>query len=154
MTIRPYTGVSDGISKGKRKGTEAFVKHCELLSGRVLKNNGTWGVRTIRGSKNQLSVHATGRAMDLSWRGHSRYKAVEFVEFLVRNAAVLEIELIIDYFPSPHGRAYKCTRNHWLNYKSKTVSGAPNGDWFHIEISPKFADSPKAVHQAFKSLLS
>jgi hypothetical protein len=25
MTVRPYTGTSDGIAKGKRAGTEAFI---------------------------------------------------------------------------------------------------------------------------------
>lgn len=152
MARRPYTGVSDGISKGKRKGTEAFVKHCRLLSGGVLWNNGTWGVRPIRGTTDRLSVHATGRAMDLSWRGHSRAKAKEFVEFLAANADVLGIEMILDYFPSPYGRGWKCTRGSWMTYSSPSLHGAPQGDWFHIEISPEMADSPKKVHEAFRSL--
>ena len=150
MARRKYTGF-DGVATGKRRGTEAFVKHCVLLSGKNLWNNGTWGVRPIRGS-DKMSVHSTGRAMDLSWRGKDRVAANKFIEFLAANAAALGIELIIDYFPSPHGRAYKCTRDGWEKYTKKTVSGAPKGDWYHIELSPEFADDAKKVHQAFKTL--
>lgn len=152
MARRPYTGMSDGVSKGKRPGTEAFVKHCVLLSKKNLWNNGTWGVRSIKGKPEKMSVHSTGRAMDLSWRGKDRKTANEFINFLADNAAALGIELIIDYFPAPHGRAYKCTRDAWEKYESHTVTGAPRGDWYHIELSPEFADDAKKVHQAFKVL--
>lgn len=150
MARRKYTGF-DGVATGKRRGTEAFVKHCILLSGKNLWNNGTWGVRPIRGS-DKMSVHSTGRAMDLSWRGKDRAEANKFIELLAKNAAALGIELIIDYYPKPHGRAYKCTRDAWEKYTKKTVSGAPEGDWYHIELSPEFADDAKKVHQAFKAL--
>jgi hypothetical protein len=147
---RPYTGF-DGVAKGKRRGTERFVKEVIRLSKRNLWNNGTWGVRPIRGS-DRMSVHATGRAMDLSWRGKDRIVANDTIEFLVKNADVLGIELVIDYWPKPHGRAYKCTRKGWIRYTKKTVSGAPQGDWYHIELSPEFADDPKKVREAFRSL--
>jgi hypothetical protein len=150
MKRRPYTGF-DGVAKGKRRGTETFVKHARLLSKGNLWNNGTWGVRPIRGS-DRMSVHATGRAMDLSWRGKDRAEANKFIEMVVANADKLGVELVIDYWPRPHGRAYKCTRPGWVRYTKKTVSGAPQGDWYHLELSPEFADDPKKVHQAFKSL--
>lgn len=149
---RKYTGF-DGVSKGKRAGTEAFVKHVVLLSRKNLWNNGTWGVRAIRGS-DKMSVHSTGRAMDLSWRGKDRAEANKVIEMLADNADKLGVELIIDYFPRPHGRAWKCTRGSWMKYTKKTVSGAPQGDWYHIELSPEFADDAKKVHQAFKSLFA
>jgi hypothetical protein len=144
--------MSDGVSKGKRPGTEAFVKHSVLLSKKNLWNNGTWGVRSIKGKPEKMSVHSTGRAMDLSWRGKDRKTANEFINFLADNAAALGIELIIDYYPIPYGRAYKCTRDAWEKYDRPTVSGAPKGDWYHIELSPEFADDAKKVHQAFKAL--
>ena len=84
-----YTGTSDGIAKGKRKGTEAFVKHVSLLSKGNLWNNGTWGVRAIKGKPEYLSVHSTGRAMDLSWRGKSRAEANKVIEMIVANADAL-----------------------------------------------------------------
>jgi hypothetical protein len=147
-----YTGTSDGISKGKRKGTEAFVKHVALLSKGNLWNNGTWMVRQIKGKSQYLSVHSTGRAIDLSWRGKSRAEANKVIEMIVANADALGVEMVLDYFPKPHGRGYKCTRKGWFKYTKATLGGAPNGDWYHIEISPAFADDPKKVHQAFKAL--
>jgi hypothetical protein len=36
-------------------------------------------------------------------------------------------------------------------YETKTVSGAPGGDWWHIELSPAFADSPEAVKAIFEA---
>ncbi|CAB4139812.1 hypothetical protein UFOVP355_6 [uncultured Caudovirales phage] len=147
-----YTGTSDGIAKGKRKGTEAFVKHVALLSKGNLCNNGTWGVRAVKGKPQYLSVHATGRAMDLSWRGKSRQEANKVIEMIVANADALGVELVLDYFPKPYGRGYKCTRKGWSKYTAPSLSGAPNGDWYHLEISPEFADDPKKVHEAFKAL--
>jgi hypothetical protein len=147
-----YTGTSDGISKGKRKGTEAFVKHVSLLSKRNLWNNGTWGVRQIKGKSKYLSVHSTGRAMDLSWRGKSRKEANKVIEMIVANADKLGVEMVLDYFPKPYGRGYKCTRKRWMKYTKATLGGAPNGDWYHLELSPEFADDPKKVHEAFKAL--
>ena len=147
-----YTGTSDGIAKGKRKGTEAFVKHVSLLSKRNLWNNGTWVVRPIKGKSQYLSVHSTGRAMDLSWRGKSRKEANKVIEMIVANADALGVEMVLDYFPKPHGRGYKCTRKGWQKYSKATLGGAPNGDWYHLELSPEFADDPKKVHEAFKAL--
>jgi len=147
-----YTGVSDGIAKGKRKGTEAFVKHVSLLSKGNLWNNGTWGVRSIKGKPQYLSVHSTGRAMDLSWRGKSRQEANKIIEMIVANADALGVELVLDYFPKPYGRGYKCTRKGWSEYTKATLAGSPNGDWYHLELSPEFADDPKKVHEAFKAL--
>jgi hypothetical protein len=62
---RPYTGF-DQISGGKRAGFETFIDLLEAHFG--LWNNGTYGVRKKSG-KSSYSVHATGRAGDLSWRG-------------------------------------------------------------------------------------
>lgn len=143
---RKYTGTSDGASKGKRAGLEEFVRQVEALSNGALWNNGTWVVRNKRGSET-LSVHATGRAVDLSWRKvdskgrvNGREKALEVIDLLVANANFLRIELILDYFPEPHGRGWRCDRQAWQNYSMHTMSGAPGGDWFHIEVAPMLAD--------------
>jgi len=60
--------------------------------------------------------------------------------------------LIIDYFPAPHGRAAKCDRDMaWLKYDKDTVHGAPNGDWFHVEVDgKKSSEQIKAVFLANK----
>jgi hypothetical protein len=126
---------------------------------KALWNNGSWGVRNMRG-KEALSVHATGRACDISWRnmgdgkrgvakGGRKY-AMAAMDYLVKHADALGIEMIIDYFPAPHGRASKCDRNMaWQKYDKETVHGAPNGDWFHVEVDgKKSSEEIKAVFVA------
>jgi hypothetical protein len=68
---------------------------------------------------------------------------------MIANANDLGIQMVIDYFPKEYGRAWRCDRQSWKNYDSKTVSGAPGGRWFHIEISPQAADSVIWVKAAF-----
>ena len=155
---RKYTGTSDGPAPGKRAGLEEFVKQVATLSGGALWNNGTWVVRNMRG-KESLSVHATGRAVDMSWRklgnkgvADGRGQARRTINRLVANADLLQIECILDYFPDPHGRGWRCDRESWQVYKKPTISGTPGGDWYHIEISPEMADSPQKVVDAFAKL--
>lgn len=155
---RKYTGTSDGPAPGKRAGLEEFVKQVATLSGGALWNNGTWVVRNMRG-KESLSVHATGRAVDMSWRklgnkgvADGRGQARRTINRLVANADLLQIECILDYFPDPHGRGWRCDRGTWQVYTKPTISGAPSGDWYHIEISPEMADSPQKVVDAFAKL--
>lgn len=142
---RPYTGF-DGVAAGEHPQLTALVaqitKHFDCLW-----NNGTYGVRNMKG-KTTKSVHSTGRAADISWRNMGdgkrgkpkggRKQATAAMNYLVQNADALGIELIIDYFPSPYGRAARCDRNmQWKKYDKPTVSGAPNGDWFHVEVDGK-----------------
>jgi hypothetical protein len=145
----------------------AFIKEIETRSGGALWNNGDYVVRNMRG-KESLSVHATGRAVDLSYRfmrsngkgsatrgiaDGGRQEAVKWCRLLVTNADLLGIECILDYFPEPHGRGWRCDRRDWVKYEVKTISGAPKGDWLHIELTPAMADDPAAVRQAFTQLV-
>lgn len=152
---RPYTGF-DGVAKGISPGLRVLIRRLEIETGRGLWNNGAWGVRDMKGKPGQPSVHATGRAVDMSWRdmpgdkGKPNYRpqAQKVIRTLVQNADAIGLELIIDYFPRPWGRAWMCTRNRWRKYDHRTVSGAPGGDWYHIEISPDIADDPEAMKAA------
>jgi len=152
---RPYIGNSDGPAAGPRAGMNEFIKQLIHHSGGALWNNGSYGQRDMKGKPGSLSVHATGRAVDMSYRGSARHpqasrkSALPFVEKLVANANELGIQMVIDYFPSPYGRAWKCDRQAWSKYSKPTVSGAPGGDWFHVEISPQAADSVIFVKAAF-----
>ena len=155
MTARVYTGSSDGAAVRLTAGMKTFIDRVIYLSDGALWNNGDFGVRNMRG-KTSLSVHATGRAVDLSYRKlggkgvvKGRQHAVKWCKLLATNADLLGIEMIIDYFPAPHGRAWRCDRAAWQRYTKKTVSGAPAGDWLHIELSPAMAGDPAAVHAAF-----
>jgi hypothetical protein len=167
VKARRYTGTSDGVAQGRRAGMTAFIREVEKLSGGALWNNGDWVVRNQR-SKNVMSVHATGRAVDLSYRyirgtgkgaptrgvpDGGRKAAIEMCRLLIRNADLVGLELILDYFPEPYGRGWRCDRRDWVRYQVPTISGAPKGDWLHIEITPAMADDPVAVRQAFRNLV-
>ena len=162
MNKRLYTGISDGISStnAARLGLVAFVRQIERRSNGALWNNGTFANRPKRG-KDTMSVHATGRAVDLSYRRtptkgvpNGRLIAVEWLDLLTipSNADALGIEMILDYWTAPFGRGWRCDRGTWENYKKATITGAPNGDWLHIELSPQTADNPTAIREAFKKM--
>jgi len=160
---RPYTGNKDGVAAGEHPQLTALIKELVKAYNPALWSNGSFGVRNMKG-KESLSVHATGRAVDISFRNMSdgkrgvakggRKYATEAMEYLIKHADALGIEMIIDYFPAPHGRAAKCDRDMaWLKYDKPTVSGAPTGDWFHVEVDGKksseqikvvFAQNPPA----------
>ena len=157
---RVYTGNQDGAAKRLRAGMKAFIDRVIFLSDHALWNNGDYLVRNMRG-KQSLSVHSTGRAVDLSYRKmgnkgkeQGRKYALQWLKILTDNAEALGIEMIIDYFPEPHGRAWRCDRGRWKKYSKPTVSGAPRGDWLHIELSPAMADNPTAVEAAFAKVFA
>lgn len=155
---RPYTGF-DGIAAGEHPHLRALVD-CVIEYFPGCWNNGTYGVRKMRG-KQDMSVHSTGRAADISWRyipkapgrlgkgipKGGRKQALAAMDFLVANDDALGIEAVLDYFPIPFGRGWRCDRDAWTKYKRKTISGAPRGDWFHCEVNGK--RTPEAIRQVF-----
>lgn len=157
---RPYTGNKDGEAKGLRPGMKVFIDEVIKLSNGALWNNGDFGVRNMRGSATSLSVHSTGRAVDLSYRHmppkkgvkNGRREAVRIANIITANADILGLECILDYFPKPHGRGWRCDRNAWSAYKKEEIHGAPGGDWLHFEISPAMADDASKMKQAFQNL--
>ena len=156
---RVYTGNKDGAAAGEHPQLTALMKELFKAYPKALWNNGSFGVRNMRG-KESLSVHATGRACDISWRNMSdgkrgvakggRKYAMSAMDYLVKHADALGVEMIIDYFPAPHGRAAKCDRDMaWQKYTKETVHGAPTGDWFHTEVDgKKSSEQVKAVFVA------
>jgi len=160
MSKRPYTGNKDGAAKGLRPGMKVFIEETIKLSNGALWNNGDFGVRPMRG-KESMSVHGTGRAVDLSYRHvppkkgikNGRMEAIRICKIITANADVLGLEALFDYFVKPHGRAWMCDRNAWLNYKTETIHGGGSGDWLHFEISPAMADDASKMKQAFAQLV-
>lgn len=167
MKARRYTGTKDGVATGRRAGMTAFIREIETRSDGALWNNGDFVVRQMRG-KESLSVHATGRAVDLSYRyvrstgkgdatrgipEGGRKQAIWWSRLLIINADLLGIELILDYFPEPYGRGWRCDRRDWVKYEVPTLAGAPKGDWLHIELSPSMADDAAAVRRAFTEVV-
>jgi hypothetical protein len=151
-TKRPYTGFN-GVAGGTTAGLQVLIRTLERETQKGLWNNGAWGVRDMKGKPGQPSVHATGRAVDMSWRnmpddrGKPNWytQARNVIDRLVANADAIGLEMAIDYFPHPWGSAYRCDRGRWRKYDGRTVSGAPGGDWFHLEISPAMGANPEAM---------
>lgn len=163
MTTKPYTGNTDGVSKIKRPGLEHLVACIAYLSGNKLWNNGTRVVRPMRG-KTALSVHATGRAADISYRkingiGSNRAYSLIWIDLLVKHADEIGLELLTDYSYTKGlggGRTWKCDRDAWLDNKKGVIHGGgePFSDWFHFEISPKMADNLAEMQTAINSIVA
>jgi len=145
----------------------AFIVEIEQRSGGALWNTGDFVIRNKIG-KQSLSVHATGRAVDLSYRyirgtgkgaatrgieHGGRQAATQMCRLLIKNADLLGIECILDYFPEPHGRGWRCDRRAWIRYEVHTITGAPNGDWLHCEIAPHMADDAEQMRAAWAQIV-
>lgn len=158
---RPYTGNSDGAAAGPIPGMDEWIRQAIKYSNGALWNNGSWGVRDMKGNAGSLSVHATGRAVDLSYRKSDKYPlanrkgAVAFLNTVLANANELGIEQVLDYFPQKFGRGWRCDRQRWSAYSKPTIGGAPGGDWLHFEVSPMFVKQPaNLIQQAFKRVFT
>jgi hypothetical protein len=172
---RPYTGNADAPASGTRPGLNGFIKAAtekrKTMAGEVsfwgLTNIGTFSNRLMRSApagltpaspdyKKWVSVHATGRAVDLGWT--DRAKAEDFCRFLEKHADALGIEEIHDYdYVGPSGqwgRGWRCNRNGvagWKIYDANDNAGTPGGDWIHVEISPAMAADEKKAYDTFKA---
>ena len=158
---RPYTGNSDGAAAGPLPGMDEWVRCAVKYANGALWNNGSWGVRQMRGNDDQLSTHATGRAVDLSYRPSEKHPtanrkgAIAFLNIVLANANELGVECVLDYFPKAFGRGWRCDRQAWKSYSKPEIHGAPGGDWLHIEVSPAFVKQPTSlIQQAFKRVFT
>jgi len=170
---KPYTAANAPVVDGPLPGMTAWVECATKYSGGALWNNGTYVKRDIRGKPGQISNHAKGIAADLSYRympasnkgvPNGRIKSLEFIKECLRNYDTLGVMLVIDYWPDPFGRSWRCDRavdsqhalpNHaeaWRKAGIKTFTGAPGGDWWHVEIAPDMANDANKVKQAFASV--
>lgn len=156
--MRTYTGNTD-VSKNARPGTIRFQEWvCFLFQ---MRNLGIYANRNIRGStKNVLSVHATGRAMDT---GGTEKQCRELIDFLYKFRDRLLMEEIHDYrnvWVAGHGfgAGWRCDRDKggalsgWKVYQKNTVG--PGGLWVHSEIAPAMADNVRLVDESFESILN
>lgn len=155
---RPYIVNEQPVTKHRLPGTEEWVKQAAHYSGGALWNNGTWIVRDIKGKPGQISNHARGLAMDLSYRWikprnlggtNGRQRSLDFIKHCLQHWEQLGIQLIIDYWPKDHGRSWRCDRATWQKALKPTFTGAPGGDWWHIEIHPQWGNDPGRVQKAF-----
>ena len=88
---KPYTGNNDGAAAGPLPGMDEWIRQAIKYGGGAFWNNGSWGVRNMRGSEN-LSVHACGRAVDLSYRPSEKHPTanrkgtIAFTNIVLANA--------------------------------------------------------------------
>lgn len=151
---RPYTGFN-GVAKGVKGSTAQWIIEARRSSGNILHNLGAYAVRPMRGKKD-MSVHATGRAVDLGYSRKpgspqpdwGRDAIMPWLDRIVANANLLGVECILDYNPAPHGRGWRCDRQDWIVYRMKTITGAPGGQWFHVELNPDI--TANEVRAAFR----
>lgn len=164
---RKYTGNSDGNFGKVRPGTEELFR---LASKRFsFTNLGMYANRRMNNAKAKadpknpafLSVHATGRAVDMGYK--KRENALACWNFLIAHTELLGIEEIHDYayrWPQQDakdktawGAGYRCSRGPGIAgiriFDSKNNAGTPGGKWLHVEISPAMADNPKAFRDAW-----
>jgi hypothetical protein len=160
-----YTGF-DKVAPAKLAGTEKFVDLCSRRWG--FKNLGTLNVRLMRsapaGTKPDdpkwMSVHATGRAADISY-GTDKAKAIEAMNWFVAHAEALGIEEVHDYSGltkkgcEQWGRGWRCDRHgkpDWKDWTATDNGGTPKATWIHIELSPDFASDAVKLETAWRAL--
>lgn len=154
-----YTGTSDGVAKGKRKGTERFTDLCRKRFGFTCL--GTWVVRDMKGkTPPQLSVHATARALDVSY-GTDKESGLEAILWFVEHAETLGIEEVHDYSGitkkgcEQYGRGWRCDRHGkpgWKDWSESDNAGSFHATWIHVELCPAMADDDDALEAAWRSL--
>lgn len=155
---KDYLGNSDGPAKGPRPGTDEFIRQMIKVSLNAMFNLGSYGQRDMKGKPGTLSVHATGRAVDLGFSKSDKHpeanraRAMAAVKLVLEHANEFGIQACYDYWPLPWGRGWRCDRQTWENYTVKTISGAPRGQWFHFELEPRMADDPAAVKAVFNKV--
>jgi hypothetical protein len=164
---RKYTGNKDGNYGKAREGTLELLRMSSKRFG--MTNLGTYSNRRMNNAKanadptnpKYLSVHATGRAVDLGYQ--NRDNALALWNFLLANTAQLGIEEIHDYaykWPNQDpkdktawGAGYRCSRGEGLAgvkiFTASDNAGTPNGRWLHVELSPAMADDKKAFRAAW-----
>lgn len=135
----PYTGNADANPKGQ--ATEQALKFAQIMNDRWgFTNLGIYAYRPMRGSTN-LSVHATGRAMDLGYKQSFQPRVSEICDWLADNYLALGIEEIHQYSweGSEWGRGFRCCRDAkpgWKTWTADANGGTPCGKWIHVELSP------------------
>ena len=130
-------------------------------------NMGLYANRMIRGSKNNLSVHATGFAVDMGYPATraGRAAAKEAWDWLIEHSEELLLCELHDYaYRNPaqpdtdktaYGRGWRCSRGaqaKGIKLFTKTDNaGSFGGVWLHAEISNDW-DSPEAFEAAWRAL--
>ena len=156
---REYTGF-DKIGH-KRPGLDGFIKAMQTASDRQIWVNGSFNVRRKRGADagnmKGMSVHATGRAADMSRRaykgrpGCSRADMEKVCDWLISIADDIGLEYLADYEYGSGGRGWMCDREEWRTYRPGIIKGGGWGDWIHLELDETHANTTAWIDKAMKT---
>ena len=144
----------DSVADGPRPGLEGLVRAVELATGRRVWNLGTWVVRNKRRPDGTdlgtTSVHATGRAADLSRRamdgrriGCDRATFAQLLDNLADQADRIGLQALIDYEGK---RVWRCDRAAWRTANVQRLDAA------HLELDPQHADTTDWIPAAIIDL--
>jgi hypothetical protein len=135
--------------------TEWFAYACKRRWG--FSNLGLYQNRMMR-SSNNLSVHATGWAVDIGYGSskEGRAKALQAFDWFMKYSEELRICEVHDYAYGKYGRGYRGSRGAGMAgvvvYKDLASSaGTPGGTWLHVEISNDW-ESAEAFEKAWRAL--
>ena len=131
-------------------GMKEFAKQVCAHSNKSLWTNGTFIYRDVKNRPGVISNHARSLALDASYRfskihgrKNGREVSLPYIYKLLEHADILCIQLVIDYALQ---RSWKCDRRTW-------IKGAVEvGDWYHIELSPNFANDPIKVKASWDTV--
>ena len=131
-------------------GMKEFAKQVCAHSDKSLWNNGTFVNRDVRNRPGVISNHARSLALDASYRfskihgrKNGREVSLPYIYKLLEHADTLGIQLVIDYALQ---RSWKCDRRTWIKGTFEV------GDWYHIELSPNFANDPIKVKASWATV--
>ena len=131
-------------------GMKEFAKQVCAHSNKSLWNNGTFIYRDVKNRPGVISNHARSLAFDASYRfskihgrKNGREVSLPYIYKLLEHADTLGIQLVIDYALQ---RSWKCDRRTWIKI------GVDVGDWYHIELSPNFANDPDKVKASWATV--
>lgn len=119
-------------------------------------NLGTYVNRPMRGKKD-LSVHATGYAVDMGYPATraGRATAKQAWDWLIEHSEELRICEVHDYAFGEFGRSFRCSRGEGVKgvkvYANAAESAGTGGAWLHVEVSNDW-ESPKAFEDAWRAL--
>lgn len=115
------------------------------------RNLGTYVKRDMRDKPGELSVHATGFALDLGYKDEAQARTIW--DELVGNSLLLGLAECHWYRFGKFGAGYRCSRGEGKKgvkiYGSRAESAGVGGAWLHVELCDM---PPDDWEQRFRSL--
>lgn len=138
--------------------SELMLKCFDLCKRRykTVTNLGIYANRPMRG-KDELSVHATGFALDLGYKDEAQARIIW--DFFVLNSKALKTAEVHWYEygrnKGKFGAGYRCSRGEGRAgvriYNTAAESAGRGGKWLHIELEQQDVAEFEATFRALKN---